>query len=350
LTKTASPEVNSTELKLYAMLANHASTVRSLTEQPTHVSHQDQLAHVKVTLTSKPINARDAQLTNSETSVEAVSAQTILVSTDMPIQQVSKPMLDKPNCKEELWLSQLTKTASPEVNTLEVKIHATLVNHASMDKFFKELPTHVTLDHLLHVDVSKRDLQMDTLVYNAHSTKLLIQATQVHAWLNYNALVFKLDSQETTKTVEDAKTAISQLRFQTMNKLDVSLDQSQLAHAFKEAPIKDTPVLIASQDKLLMSLTQTETPVSHQLHAWVHNKSPLELTELVAVDAKLANSQDNNQILPEPDVSIDHSPFVVAQRDNQLMDIHAKHAQPVKLLNKTTKSNAILQPAQEITK
>jgi zona occludens toxin (predicted ATPase) len=150
--------------------------------------------------------------------------------------------------------------------------------------------------------------------------------------------------------VEDAKTAISQLRFQTMNKLDVSLDQSQLAHAFKEAPIKDTPVLIASQDKLLMSLTQTETPVSHQLHAWEHNKSPLELTELVAVDAKLANSQDNSQILPEPDVSIDHSPFVVAQRDNQLMDIHAKHAQPVKLLNKTTKSNAILQPAQEITK
>jgi len=244
----------------------------------------------------------------------------------------------------------LTKIASPEANTMELKINAMLVNHASMDKFSIEHPTYVTLDHLLHVDVSKRDLKMDIHVYNAHSTKLLIHKILMNVWLNFNAQDFRLDSQEIIKTVEDAKTAISQPKFQTMNKPDVLLDQSQPAHAFKEVPIKVTPVLIASQVKLLILLIQTETPVLPQHHAWVHNKLPLQLTELTVVDAKLANFQDKFQILQRLDASIDHSPFVVAQRDNQLMDILARHAQQDKLLCKTIQSNAILQLAQELTK
>jgi hypothetical protein len=106
--------------------------------------------------------------------------------------------------------------------------------------------------------------------------------------------------------VEDAKTAISQFRFQTMSKLDVLLDQSQPAHAFREVLIKVTHVLIAFQVKSLISLIQTEIPVSVQHHALDHNKSLLLLTESLVVDARLANSQDNSQISQRLDALIDH--------------------------------------------
>jgi hypothetical protein len=200
----------------------------------------------------------------------------------------------------------MIKTALLEANSMELKINATLVNHARVDKSSINQPTHAILDHLLLVDVSKRDLQMDTLVYNAHSTKLLIQAIQMNVWLNSNAQVFKSDSQETTKTVEDARTAISHLRFQTMSKLDVSLDQSLPAHAFREVLIKATHVLIAFQVKSLISLIQTEIPVPLQHHALDHNKSLLLLIELAVVDARLANSQDKSQMSLRLDALIDH--------------------------------------------
>jgi hypothetical protein len=191
---------------------------------------------------------------------------------------------------------------------------------------------------------------MDTLVYNAHSAKLLIHKIQMNVWHNSNALVFKSDSQETPKTVEDAKTAISHLRFQTMSKLDVSIDQSQPAHAFREVLIKATHVLIAFQVKSLISQIQTEIPVSLQHHALDHNKSLLLLTESVVVDARLVNFQDKSQMSQRLDVLIDHQLFVVALRDNPLMDTHVSHAHKDKLLCKTIQSNATHQLAQEITK
>jgi hypothetical protein len=233
---------------------------------------------------------------------------------------------------------------------MELKVNATLVNHALVDKSSINQPTYAILDHLLLVDVSKRDLQMDTLVYNAHSTKLLIQTIQMNVLHNSNALVFKSDSQETTKTVEDAKTAISQFRFQTMSKLDALLDQSQPAHAFREVLIKATHVLIAFQVKSLISQIQTEIPVSPQHHAWDHNKSLLLLTESVVVDARLANSQDKLQMSQGLDVLIDHQLFVVASRDNPLTDTHVSHALKDKLFSKTIQSNAIDQLAQEPAK
>jgi hypothetical protein len=187
-----------------------------------------------------------------------------------------------------------------------VKLNATLAKHALMDKSSINQLTHAILDHLLLVDVSKRDPQMDTLVCNAHSTKLPIQTIQMNVLHNSNAQVFKSDSQETTKTVEDAKTAISQFRFQTMSKLDALLDQSQPAHAFREVLINLTHVLIAFQVKSLISLIQTEIHVSVQHHALDHNKSLLLLTESLVVDARLANSQDNSQISQRLDALIDH--------------------------------------------
>jgi hypothetical protein len=137
---------------------------------------------------------------------------------------------------------------------------------------------------------------MDTHVLHAHSTKLLIHPIQMNVSHNFNALDFKLDSQEMLKTVEDAKTAISHFKFQIMNKLDALLDQSQPAHVFRELPIKATHVLIACQVKSLISPIQTEIPVSIQHHALAHNKSLLLLIELTVVDARLAHSQDKFQM------------------------------------------------------
>jgi hypothetical protein len=76
--------------------------------------------------------------------------------------------------------------------------------------------------------------------------------------INIHALLFKSDSQETQPTVEDAKTAISQLRFQIMSKPDVSQDQNQLVLVPKEQPTKDMLVLIAFQVKLLIQLTEID--------------------------------------------------------------------------------------------
>jgi hypothetical protein len=99
MTKTASPEVNTTVLKLNAINANHASMVKALTEPPTHVPLLDHLAHATRLLTTK-INAKLAQQTNLHKM--AVSAPTILVSTDMPIQMPGTTMFNKLDYKEEL--------------------------------------------------------------------------------------------------------------------------------------------------------------------------------------------------------------------------------------------------------
>jgi hypothetical protein len=52
----------------------------------------------------------------------------------MQTHKVGKMRLDKLNSKEELWLSQMTKTALPEVNSMVLKLNAMLVKHASMVK------------------------------------------------------------------------------------------------------------------------------------------------------------------------------------------------------------------------
>jgi len=72
-----------------------------------------------------------------------VSVPTILDSTDMPIQMAGTMMSDKLNCKAELWLSQLTKTASQEANIMELKLNAMLVNHASTVKYLTDKTTLV---------------------------------------------------------------------------------------------------------------------------------------------------------------------------------------------------------------
>jgi hypothetical protein len=99
MTKTALPEANTMVLKLSAMLANLALVDNNSTDQPTLVPLLDHLAHATRLLTTK-INAKLAQQTNLHKM--AVSAPTILVSTDMPIQMPGTTMFKKLDCKEEL--------------------------------------------------------------------------------------------------------------------------------------------------------------------------------------------------------------------------------------------------------
>jgi hypothetical protein len=143
------------------MLVNHASVDKSLIKELTNVLHQDQLAHA-TSLWMPKTNARIAQPTLFQ-SME-MPVPTTGVSIDMLIQLDGKTRLPKLEDKEELWLSQLNKTASLEANSMELKNNATLVNPALVDKSSTNQPTHAILDHLLLVIVSKRDLQMDTLV------------------------------------------------------------------------------------------------------------------------------------------------------------------------------------------
>jgi len=158
-----------------------------------------------------------------------------------------------------------------------------------------------------------------------------------------NVLLSKSDWEETTSTALDARTAISQMKFQTTSKLDVFQDQSQLAHALKELLTKDTLVLIAFQVKLLIQ--ETENNVSHHHLALVPTKSKLLLIELAAVDASLATSQDKFQTSPEPDVLTDLLLLADVLTDNQLMDTLVRGAQLDKLHHQPSQRLATLQLA-----
>jgi hypothetical protein len=152
MTKTALPEANTMVLKLSAMLANLALVDNNSTDQPTLVPLLDQLAHATSSSMAKT-NARHALPTSSQSTEQPV--QIIGVSSDTPIQLPGTSKFNKLDCKEEPWLCQMTKTASPEDNTMVLKLSAMLVNHASVNKHSTDQPTLVKLlDQLVHATSS----------------------------------------------------------------------------------------------------------------------------------------------------------------------------------------------------
>jgi hypothetical protein len=140
------------------------------------------------------------------------------------------------------------------------------------------------------------------------------------------------DLLEMPPTVEDAKHVTSHHRFLITQEPDASKDKRPDVVAFREDPQMDIP---ASNAQLVRSETQE---LSTRIHALMHHHALVNMLfnyqsilKLV-VDARIANGQDKFQTYPELHVLTDHSLTAqTADRDNLLINIHAKHAQLDKL-------------------
>jgi hypothetical protein len=196
-------------------------------------------------------------------------------------------------------------------------------------KFWMQLETDVSQDHLPTVAASQKETLLDTDALLAQLVKLLIQTTSANASNNKHAVPCKSDYQETQETAQHAEIATSQLRSQTTLKPDAWLDQRPTATAWREELLMDINALHAHQVKSEISLIQTKPDVLHNQSVTL-TQSNLLMMLTHAEDANNAHS-DNDQTNWELLVSQFHLLFANALRDNLLIDTHAKHAQLDKL-------------------
>lgn len=119
----------------------------------------------------------------------------------------------------------------------------------------------VSQDHLSTVAASAEEIQLDINAFHAQQDKLLIQITFNNALLKVLVITSQSDLLEIPQTAEDAKDAISQVKFQINREQLVLPDHLLTAVALREEPMEDTPVLPAQLDKSETQLLQIKTDV-----------------------------------------------------------------------------------------
>jgi hypothetical protein len=183
------------------------------------------------------------------------------------------------------------------------------------------------LDQELTVTALKEDLLTDTLVSNAHLAKSETQLMSTNRDASTHLPVTKItpsNSELMPETAVDAKSALS-IKFQTSQELLVLLDHLLFAVALRDNLKMDSHAKTAQPDKSKLPTTQSN---AIPLNVPDSTPSELPLTTFHVEDVPPAHGQHKFQMPPDLDVSTDHLPTAqTADRDNQMMDTHAKPAQ-----------------------
>lgn len=229
----------------------------------------------------------------------------------------------KRDATDQLALKDIKSPLLLIISTVEDARHADGHNTCQMLR-----ETNASSDQELPAMIALPDNQMmDTHALLAQLDPSKIQTKLTDAMSHNAEESMTLDWLSTIDHAEDAKPANGQDKFQTMRRLLVSTDHLLNAQtASLEDQLITTLANNAHSIKFKTQLTWEDASLEP---AMVLDKSNNHMTLRAAVSARLADGQHSCQTSPRLNALLDHLPSVTAERNNQLMDILASHAQLV---------------------
>jgi len=162
----------------------------------------------------------------------------------------------------------------------------------------------VWTDHSLNAQTALlKDQLTTTHANNAHSDKFKTQLTWEDVSTEHAMVQDKSNNQLTQRPVVNARLADGQHSCQTSPRLNALLDHLLFATAERRTLLTDTLVNHAQLEPFKAWLTKNNVLDQHAL---VNTKSNSQLIPITAVDVKIADGHNSNQIDRRLNVSQDH--------------------------------------------
>jgi hypothetical protein len=233
-------------------------------------------------------------------------------------------------------------------NQSTLKLVEDVLTANGQDKFQTIKKLLVSTDHSQTAQTASReDLPITTPVSNAFQVKLKTQLTKTDVSALTVMEETKSNFHMTQDHAEDARLAHSQDKSQTYQEQFASTDHLPHVVADKSNHQMVTAALTAQQVQSRVS--PTKRYVLDQI-ALNNTKSLLPLMSTAAEDVILATSHNSSQTELELNVLPDHLLTATVSAEDQVLDINARDAQPVKFNTQMTQLFACNQPVMDNTK